>query len=1385
MYAGEITSAEFFILNDEHHRKLTNVTVQNSSVFEQSKPKDQGLYDSHLGTTDPSWVCSTCTSDSKYCPGHMGDIKLKYPVKNPLFIPDMINWLRIICTYCGSLLQPDKVDKSAGNVFAKHMANRIKSKTKVVCPSCKEPAVYIDRLKSNKLIFVRNEVQVLNTELWDIMNRIPDEVLDLLEVPQKSHPKNFILTNICVPPVNIRPDQPKNNNLNAAFDALTLRLKNIVNLNNNKSIPYLEGYKVDDKLRDQYNLFDISYYNFITSSESASIPKIVSSNSNVLTNLKDRITHKEGRIKHNLCGKRVGYCARCTITGDPTIKLDELSVPFVMAKTLQVKEVVREYNQVKMFTYYLNGVNEYPGCSRIIKKSTGQEYIVNEKTNRSHRLEIGDILYRDLIDGDVVMFNRQPTLTENSTTSMKVKLTKNVKCFSFNVSICVCFNADFDGDEMNAFLPQSIGSRFEIEQLINIYSRTITTDNGMFLIGCFQDALANIFSITNKDVRISKSDAMFILQEFEDNITLDKPSYTGREIISMLLPDINYRGKAHYYDEIFDKHFKYDPSNTQVVIKNGNLESGILDYSSTGENKKNTIFHSIYTKYGSKKSFDVLYNIQRAVGNFMYNEGFTLDGGMIYLKPDTVKQVSNLGDSFIQAATKSIDQLKKGSLIIPMHYTAEEFFEEIQIEQLRIGDEVIDLIFSDISKDKNRMLDLIMKAKKGSMKHLVSMIGIIGSVLISGNRMEKTFDYFRTLPHFSRYNLHPEANGFINSSLVKGLGPIHIFNMARQARIAVINCSLSTSEPGQESREYIKNTENHIVNNMLQVGCGDQVVQFLYNTIGFDVKTLKYVKIQTSVKKLDIKSFHKKYQSITLKNLLDEEEKDLKADMKWYDEVFHRYEKINFNYTFNYDIQLPVDIQFWFMNIKKDYGGSLDPVIALGKVTQFLDNLKYIYSNYIQMEAKATIAPKYEKAIHFIKVYVRSWLNISTFMEYSMSTENVDDLCTYIYHMLKTSLISSGSPIGMTTAQLLIAPMTQYIIDAHHRSGTSANKTKQVDKIQRNRELFVKQDIEKASIPINTIYLKDTSKLNELSHTLPEYKFDDLISGYKIFYEKFTEPTHPSTVHEKKILKEFTSVIKYKNTNSLYPFCIRYSIDKFKLLSKQISLMDIVNKLHAQSSLEYIFLYNSESSNDIFIRCYVYSTSKAKKVVEYIEGVASKLTQVTVRGITNIKMTHIEKNKCIKAYGLNFKEIINHPDVDPYLTRSDVIKEIEMYYGIEAARTLLEVEYEKSDSGFFNAHYQLLSDIVTFTGELTPISEVGLKKRERSKILSRTAYRAPFRVLTEGAVNNVTEQLHGVSDHLLLGQSPRIGTIYNTVQINTEFIQKKTKSMKDIIDMLL
>ena len=216
-----------------------------------------------------------------------------------------------------------------------------------------------------------------------------------------------------------------------------------------------------------------------------------------------RLKGKHGRFRGNLSGKRVDFTARTVISPDPNLRIDQVAVPVLVAMIMTYPERVTDINREKLQKLIIRGGNEHPGANYVEypdgmrKKLTHLPLAIRERI--ANELKVGDVVERHMEDGDVILFNRQPSLHKMSIMSHRAKVMP-WRTFRFNECVCTPYNADFDGDEMNLHLPQTEEARTEAWHLMGATRNLVTPRSGEPLIAAIQDFITASFLISRKDV---------------------------------------------------------------------------------------------------------------------------------------------------------------------------------------------------------------------------------------------------------------------------------------------------------------------------------------------------------------------------------------------------------------------------------------------------------------------------------------------------------------------------------------------------------------------------------------------------------------------------------------------------------------------------------------------------------------------------------------------------------------------------------------------------------------------------------------------------------------------------------------------------------------------
>jgi DNA-directed RNA polymerase II subunit RPB1 len=351
-------------------------------------------------------------------------------------------------------------------------------------------------------------------------------------------------------------------------------------------------------------------------------PLKTTSKSKPYKTLRQRLKGKEGRVRGNLMGKRVDFSARTVVSPDPNLALDELGVPKQLAMKLTFPEVVSIHNKEKLDQMVKNRGEIWPGAN-FLRKKDGEirelSYAKMEE-NTAEFLELGDVVERHLIDGDFVIFNRQPSLHKMSMMGHRIKVLPH-SSFRLNLSVTTPYNADFDGDEMNMHVPQNYQSKAEIMNLMHVPLQIVSPQNNRPVMGIVQDTLVGVYLFTLKNVFLDREEMMNLMMFVNPwkgklpRPAIRKPRmlWTGKQILSEIIPKIDYiaNGRANLMKD------------NVVVIQRGELLAGFLAKAHVGASAF-SLLGKVWLDKGPTKAAELYAQIQKVVNNWLTTRAFTV-----------------------------------------------------------------------------------------------------------------------------------------------------------------------------------------------------------------------------------------------------------------------------------------------------------------------------------------------------------------------------------------------------------------------------------------------------------------------------------------------------------------------------------------------------------------------------------------------------------------------------------------------------------------------------------------------------------------------------------------------------------------------------------------
>lgn len=1465
----KIKNIQFGLLTNNEILKMSVISDDKNGITipetrENLDPKKGGLSDLRLGTIDQHLRCQTCGLDTIKCPGHFGHIGLAKPVLHISFLQTIVNVLGCVCIRCSKLLldRSSKMEKELQYIINTSPSNKIRfiriknllknvkycNKENYGCgaprpkikredrPKIDVIAEFSSNLKSDDTVQQKRDKiirQTLSPEtIYSILKNISDEDYKLLGFnPEVSRLENMIIQTMPVPPVAIRPSVISRDDNAVSDDDLTHKLADIIKINARiqKHIETHAPYNPESELAKSLQLVLQYHAATLYDNEIVGTPSAIQRNGKPIKSITTRLRHKEGRIRGHLMGKRVNFSARTVITPDPNIGIDELGIPLRIAMILTIPITVTKDNIIDMTKLIRNG-REYPGANFVIINTYGkfnEPRKIDLRYGRQSQinLKVGDVVERHLIDGDIILFNRQPSLHKYSMMGHKIKVIRDINHLTFRMNICVCppYNADFDGDEMNMHVPQSIQTRTELQNLAWTPLQIVSTAKGAPTIGMVMDPLLGSWLLTKYNIVLTRQECMNILMHTsidKSTIKLDKETYTGIELFSYIIPS----KLSMYIGNV---------NNPKFIVKNGKIMKGILGKSTVGPNE-NSLIHAIWNDYGPLECRDFLNNTQKLINAWiLLYHGFSVGLGDVIIEQETVDKIQVILDTAKNNVNNSIYEVESGISNIDFESMELKLLQELTSVRDIAGKMVIDKL-----DEKNRMFAMtkIGSGSKGSSVNISQISACLGQQELSGtgyNRIAKLYNG-RTLPHYCVDDDTADARGFVSNSYLKGLDPQEFFFHMMAGRIGLIDTAVKTSDTGYIQRKLIKALEDIMVKYDGTVrNANDEVIQFIYGDSGYDVTYVEFQKLNilkmgdNEIKDKilftdkELKDANKCrnnkidliYNITNNKNYTETDNKKMyKLVKECRDTIRTCFMKYNYDEFMLQDTyKVPFNIErIIYNNIENNNKrNDLHPTYIVNVLEKLLND-PHIFAVCIDKETYMNKdSVKLEVEYHsklIIKAMIFSHLNPKNCIyNLKLTKKNFNNIIQEVRNSL-ARVVQPGEMIGIIAAQSIGEPSTQITLNTFHSAGISAQGTGSLG-LPRLRELM--SVTKNMATPLTTIKLNDEHKFNlEYANKIKLYTdqviLDEIYKKIDIYYDPDLELMKSDNVDNIYYTNSLHNK-KCSDNISKMDWLLRIVLDKELLINKSITLFqirtifcnfintnasnlkkDVKNLLDKIVSCAILSNYDNDTEPTIHIR-FEFNKFNMNYLIELKDIILYKLK---FRGVTNIKESSIidtpllqfnEDNKYIeqvkkeykiKTLGINLNEIYQLKGINLSETFCNDINITYNTLGIEAARTLLIKEYRSIGTGgefksINYAHISVLVDFMCATGKIISIDRYGINKLNTDP-LARASFEETTDQLINAALFGEKDHMKSVSSNIMAGQLINAGTGLCDIMLDIE-----------------
>ena len=870
----------FRLYSEEEMLRLSVVRVVSASTYDHGLPKTGGLMDSRMGSTDRSILCRTCHTPS--CAGHYGHMLLPCRVLLPGHIKRVVSLLRCVCNCCCTPLFGDEclsITSSERLKSVSETCRRVKA-----CSACNFPVPEI--LETNRIFIERKwsteqlagmdpeerehvTQRFVPDEIYSIFNAISTATLLRLGMsPGTSHPRDTVPRVILVLPPAQRPTlRIADGGKSKGEDDLTSLYQDII-----RAIVEYEGgapKKPRKTEPDAYGKLQLFVACLVKNAlrKTVDVRGVVdhSAARGVVRTLRDldhRLSGKKGRLRGTLNAKRTDFSARTVVGIDMTHDIWQLGVPESRMKILTFPERVNSLNMEVLRERVINGPNANGAANIIQPISGGEDRIIlltlmtlEERIAAAATLQVGWIVERHLRNGDWVLFNRQPTLHKMSIQAFEIY---GVPGLTFRLPLPVTrpFNADYDGDEMNMHVPQSLDAVAEAQTLMAVPYNMVSPSSTAAIISPVQETLVAWFRLTSRNTILTKD----VFMQLKTQISYDPlandyaerpsctslgmscpipaiikspsgPRWTGKQIMGCLLPPTITSTRAVRDGAIGSSWLGH--KEDIVVISRGELLAGRVCKATLGSGT--SLVHTLWKDVGPWAAAKFVSDVQR-VGN-AWN---SFESPCISIRDCIVpNEIEAQVDTLVSDAMGYAHALQ--GLDVPPDIK-EGRMQSILQDVLRTAGSLV-LKSLDTS---SALAAVVVSGAKGNALNLSQIAAVVGQQTIGGRRVVSRAARLgpRTLICFPPGDTRPEASGFVATSYLAGQTEDEFFHCMMAGREGIVATATDTATAGYNTRKMVKIQEGQIVAQDRTVRVtASEVVTMHYGGDDYDATRVESAKI--------------------------------------------------------------------------------------------------------------------------------------------------------------------------------------------------------------------------------------------------------------------------------------------------------------------------------------------------------------------------------------------------------------------------------------------------------------------------------------------------------------------------------------------------------------
>ncbi len=1122
-----------------------------------------------------------------------------------------------------------------------------------------------------------------------------------------------------------------------------------------------------------------------------------------------RLVGKQGRLRGNIFARRTDQNARSVIKPDRWLDIDQLGVPRVFMNTLTKPEEVHRGNLDRLQAAVKLGPGQTGGAARVLRADGRLIQLHLLKPGMPPVvLQPGDVVERHLIDGDVGIFNRQPTLHRLGMMAHRLKAIQG-EAFGLPLGVMGPYNADCDGDEMNLHVLQSIHGDAEARMLLAVQANVINPQTNAPCVSLVQDARVGAMLLTRSstllDEGMAHACAAAIHYKLPRKETLPapcckdpatgKPMWSGRQIVSMLIPQgvsltRRVRGAG---PEVGPE----DPEDRFIQVVDGELVHGALCKTTLGTGS-GSLIHRVHLVAGPRAVIQFLSDFQRVVYTWMPMRGFTM-GLQDCLASPASKQLIHAAvkdaDETVEALTRRAAELGAGALAPAEAATLEAHLLTILTSVLDYGSRCVleDGDCGGGDRGGGGFRAMVAAGSKGNTNNVAQVMACLGQQVIEGGRVAPGGANQRTLPCFPEGAFSAAARGFIAHSYTDGISPAGYYYHMVAGREGLTATAVKTSETGYKYRVMAKAMETNTVRWDGTVRNGQSYI--LECVAGGDCCAA------TAVQRVDMTAcIHATYAELV----------DRIAGPGWATMDVTQQEHLVARVAYAKDLQARLRVGLFTPCLQ----GSTTILLPVHPADEIAMVATSIAAGRVRLEASC---PQHLDLINYelrcaVDDLIRAILRMLPVPEAgtalclamlwdmtpdALHAAGVHTACAFretigaaVYERFLDALVAPGESVGIVAAQSIGEPSTQLTLNVFHHAGMlDRHLTSGVPRLKELLHAAPKIRTPSTIAPVKPGAFPDSASASKAALSLQFLCLDTAVHSSYVVQDPVEAQTGApwTTILKDSALMQHVHEVFGPEPVDASPWVIRMTLHRAMLaeagLTPESVARAIADQLPASTSASLVYSEPNMRRWVVRIRTRGENTEHEARVLHSHLREAVLLGGIHgVRAARIIDQKHVQINETTGAVethtrtavdmeGTALRELATRDWVQWESVITNDVLEVASVLGLVAARAVLFAELDRviSTGGGHVDPRHLAQVVATMThrGVLMPLTRHGINRVNMS-VLQRTSFEEPVDMLLQGAVQGQRDPLRGLCECVYVGAKPPVGT--GTVAVQEDYI---------------